>query len=205
MVAVWDESYFLFGFLFSVSGCFLRFFPFSLFPGVSPRLYSFLSFEVVFFSPCGVCSLCGVWCLLSFSSPFQGSLFFVDPCPLFCFFRCLRVLVGPFTSSCPHSVLQFPLASGPPVRTIPFSSLHFSCFVFRGLSALPSSSVGLVPLFLLQAVVFNLSAFFSVGAPIFFLLRPLSGSFSSPSSGSSLGLLCPAIRVLAGVSYFGFL
>ena len=77
--------------------------------------------------------------------------------------------------------------------------------MFRGLSALPSSSVGLVPLFLLQAVVFNLSAFFSVGAPIFFLLRPLSGSFSSPSSGSSLGLLCPAIRVLAGVSYFGFL
>ena len=162
---------------------------------LAPSLYSFLSFEVVFFGPCGVCSLCGVWCLLSSSFPFQGSLFFVEPFPLFCFFRCLRVLVGPFTSSCPRSVLWFPLASGPPVRTRIFSSLPCSCFLFCGFSALPLSSVGLVPLFLLQAVVFNISAFFSVGVPIFFLLGPLSGSLSSPSSGSSLGLLCPLFFV----------
>ena len=93
----------------------------------APSLYSLLSFVVVFFGPCGVCSLCGVWCLLSSSSPFQGSLFVVEPFPLFCFFCCLRVLVGPFTSSCPGSDLRFPFVSRPPVRTCPFSSLHFSC------------------------------------------------------------------------------
>ena len=171
----------------------------------APSLYSLLSFEVVFFGPCGVCSLCSVWCLLLSSSPCQGSPFFVDPFPLLCFFRCLRVLVVPFTSSCSLSDLRFPFASGPPVRTSPFSSLHFSCFLFRGFRALPSSSVGLVPLFLLQAVVFTLSAFFLVGAPLFFLLGPFSGSLSSPSSGSSLGLLCLAFRILVGVDYFEFL
>ena len=65
-------------------------------------------------------------------------------------------------------------------------------FLFLGFRALPLSWVGLVPLFLLQAVVYNLSAFFSVGAPFFFILGLPSGSLSSPSSESSLGLLCRA-------------
>ena len=131
----------------------------------------------------------------------------VDPSLLFCFFHCLEVLVGPFLSAYPRLVLGFPLASrrGCPFGQVHGSSLHFPCFLFQGFHALPSSLVGLVPLFLLQAVVFHLSAFFSVGAPIFFLLGPLSGSFSSHSSGSSLGQLYPSIRVLAGVSYVGFL
>ena len=46
-----------------------------------PSLFSLLSFEVAFFGLCGVCSFCGVWCLLSSSSPFRGPLFLRWPSP----------------------------------------------------------------------------------------------------------------------------
>ena len=83
------------------------------------------------------------------------------------------------------------------------SSRYFSCFLFRGFRALPSFSVGLVRLFLLQAVVFHLYAFFLFG-------------FVFPSSWASFWFslffflwvlpwrVCPALGVLAGVSSFGF-
>ena len=129
----------------------------------------------------------------------------VGPSPLFYFFCCLRVLCWSFSFSLSSFGCKVSLRVGA-ARSAASMVLHyFSPALFRGFPALPSSSVGLVQLFLLQAVVFHLSTFFLVVAPIFFLLGPLSSSLSSPSSGSSLGQLCPAFRVLAGVSSFGFL
>ena len=120
MVALWDESYFLLGFLFSVSGCFLRCFPFPLLHGVQPslsipcypsRLPSSVPAVSVRFAVFGVC-----FRLLSLFRVLSSC---VDPFPLFCFFRCLRVLVGPFPSACPRLDLRFPFASGPPIRKSP--------------------------------------------------------------------------------------
>ena len=92
---------------------------------------------------------------------------------------------------------------GLPFGRVHGSSQYFFCFLFRGLRALPPSSVGLVPLFLLQSVVFHHSAFFLFGVPFFFFsgLSLVLAYFLS--SGSSLGRVCPAIGVLDGVSYFG--
>ena len=55
----------------------------------------------------------------------------VDPSPLFCFFHCLRVLVGPFPSACPRSELRFPLATGSPVGT---SLWFFPAFLLHSVS-----------------------------------------------------------------------
>ena len=170
MVALWDESCFLFVFFF-------------FFLVVSCGASLFLSFMV--FSPVSLflvilrgCLLRSLRCLFLLrylvsdfvSFPFSGSSSCAGPSPLFCFFRCLSVLVGPF----PHSDLRFPLGLGSAcsdkAMVLPY---FFSCFLFRRFTALPSSSVGLVPLFLWQAVVGRLSAFFSVVVPVFFLLGPL--------------------------------
>ena len=86
------------------------------------------------------------------------------------------------------SVLLLPLSQGASVLFLQlvlvqiFGSLSVGAFradefrdlscispaLFRGFHAPPSSSVGLVPLFLLQTVVFHLSAFLLFGAPFSF-------------------------------------
>ena len=151
---------------------------------------------------CGVC-----FCLL----PLFRVLFFVDPFPLFCFFRCLRVLVGPFPSSCPRSDLRFPLASGPPVQMSPFSSLHFSCFLFCGFSALPLPSVGMVLLsfaggcFQSFCILFGWCAYFlssrtSLMFFIFSFLRVLPWAVVSCYSGSGqCVLLCVSLATVLRV------
>ena len=109
----------------------------------------------------------------------------------------------PSSSACPSLDLRFPSRRGLPFGRVHGSSRYFSCFLFRGFRALPSFSVGLVPLFLLQAVVFLLSAFFFCLVYLFPSSRASFRFFLLLSSGSSLGRVCLALGVLAGVS-FGF-
>ena len=119
----------------------------------------------------------------------------VGSSPLFCFFHCLRVLVGPFPSACPHSDLRFPLGSGPLVRPRPWLFNAFPA-LFPGVPALPLSSVGWFRSFFcgrLFAIFlrFFFFFFFFVVVLIFFLLGPLSDSLSHPSSGPPLGSCVP--------------
>ena len=112
------------------------------------------------------------------------------------------VLLSPFFFSLSFFGSPVPFASGPPIRT---SSWFFPVFLlFSGFRALPSSSVGLVPLFLSQAVVFHLSSFFLFGVPFSFFSGLFPVLSYLLSSGSSLGWVCPALGVLVGVSSFGF-
>ena len=87
-----------------------------------------------------------------------------------------------------------PFASEPPVMPGSWFFQIFLVFIFLRFHPFPSSLVGLVPLFLLPAVVsFLLRSFWAVSIFSFFstLLWVLCPLFSS--SGSSLGLLCPAL------------
>ena len=90
--------------------------------------------------------------------------------------------------------LRFPSRRGLSLGRVPGSSRYFSFFMFLRFHPLPSSLFGLVPLFLLPAVVsFLLRSFRAVSIFSFFsaLPRVLCPLFSS--SGSSLGLLPPAL------------
>ena len=131
MVALWYVSCFLLGFLSSVSGCFLRCFPFPLLHGAQPRLFSLLSFEVAF-GLCGVCSFCSIWCLLLFSSPFRGPLFLRWPFP--------SVLLLPLSQgacrSFSFSLSLFGSKVSLRVGVCPFGRGHGSSLLFLLLSVL---------------------------------------------------------------------
>ena len=126
------------------------------------------------------------WCSVSFGvGSFLGCFWFLP----------LRVT---FTLLLLHLVffgLRFPSRRGLPLGRVPDSFRYFSFFMFLRFHPLPLSLVGLVPLFMLPAVVsFLLRSFRAVSIFSFFsaLPRVLCPLFSS---GSSLGLF---------VSCFGF-
>ena len=137
--------------------------------------------------------------LLVSCSPVGFSCFFLVLGLLRCWFFPRMFLVptrsGSFCPSFSVCLLRSPVpfASGPPVRP---SSLFFPVFlVFFSLSVSWVSCSSFVFAWIgsglsVASGCFTLSAFFSGGTHIFFLLGPPSGSFSSPPSGSSLGFLC---------------
>ena len=113
----------------------------------------------------------------------------------------------PSSSACPSSDLRFPSCRVLPFRRVHGSSRYFSCFLFHWFRAFPLSSVGLVLLFLLQAVVFHLSAFFLFGVPFFpssrasFRFSLISFPQGPPLGGCVLllgfWLVCPPLVSLA--------
>ena len=130
------------------------------------------------------------WCLISFGvGSFLGCFWFLPVRVAFTLLLLPLVFFG----------LRFPSRWGLPLGWVPGFSRYFSFFflfffMFLRFRPLPSSLVGLVPLFLLPAVVsFLLRSFRAVSIFSFFsaLPRVLCPLFSS--SGSSLGLLCPAL------------
>ena len=87
-----------------------------------------------------------------------------------------------------------PFASGPLVRPGSWFFPIFLVFMFLRFCPLPSSLVGLVPLFLLPAIVsFLLHSFWAVSIFSFFSALPLVLCPLFSSSGFSLGLLYPAL------------
>ena len=123
------------------------------------------------------------WCSVSFGvGSFLGRFWFL---PVWVAFTLLPLF---------FFGLRFPSLRGLPLGRVPVSSRYFSFFMLLRFHPLPSSLVGLVPLFLLPAVVsFLLHSFRAVSIFSFFsaLPRVLCPLFSS--LGSSLGLLCPAL------------
>ena len=172
--------------------------PVSLFLVILPRLPSLVPAVSVPFAVFGVCI-----CLLPLFRVLSSC---VDPFPLFCFFRCLsqgacRSFSFSLSSFGSNVSLSDGVARWDESMVLPCIS---PAFCFKGLVLFLRFRLAWFRSFFCRRLFSIFLRSFRLVRLFFFFLDLFRILYHLISSGSSLGQLCPAIRVLAGVSYFGF-